>query len=70
MCGAHPVTIRMAHELVKWEAAGVPMRPAKGKPKQEYGKCTNLQILNTSLFTLKYEWSYKFAFGINIRIFI
>lgn len=51
MCGAHPVTTWMARELVKWEAVGVPMRPAMGKPTQEYGKCTNFQILSTSLFT-------------------
>jgi hypothetical protein len=53
MCGAHPVKIRMARELAKLEAAGLPMRPAVGKPTQEYGKCTNLQILTTS-FLISY----------------
>jgi hypothetical protein len=61
----------MAPELVKMEAAGVPMRPAMGKPTQEYGECTNLQNLSASFFfTLKFERPDKFAFRISISIFI
>jgi hypothetical protein len=52
------------------EAAGLLICPAKEKPTQEYRKCTNLQILSTSFFTLKFERPDKFAFGINIRVFI
>jgi len=54
---------------LKWKAACVPMRPTVGKPTQEYGNCTHLQILITSFF---YCLSYRrsLPFGINFRIFI
>ena len=52
-CDEHQVTIWTACELVKWETASVKMRPAMGKPTEEYRKYTNLQNLSTNLFELQ-----------------